>query len=337
MSLFSLARAFLGKSYVALDLSVISTRLPSQLPDEAFTATGDLNFTPAAESTSHDMNSVVTLHSITTVVGKISRLLAGRRRPSPIEVLGLHDELDAISVSHAPVRGSSSSVLLTESLSTVLLSFAYVRLHRSCLGVEGFGGANSEVWHREACLQHSRESERPLATFMNHTDEPVRQTRSFARLTRFKRGDRPRTSLLPSLPSMLRSPSLSTCWVRLLGRWTRRHADPSPTDSPYSPSTDDTRSRLSSLVSLLESTAWPSSLARVMKRGATILRHLTVEEEQRTSSVPIAGPFIGMGHSWSGSSSSSSFDTALVDTPPSFLLPGQLSVRPSSSVREAFS
>ena len=159
-----LARTLLGKSYAPLDGTSISTRLPSHLPDEAFTANGDFEsaFTPQPNTST--MTSVVALHSISLVLCKMSKLFASTRPPSSAEIARLHDDLQLVEVAHSLTLQRASPVLFNETLEMAgaktavqaILAYAYVRLHRSCLGnglVEG--PTTDAVWHRAICLQHS--------------------------------------------------------------------------------------------------------------------------------------------------------------------------------------
>lgn len=160
----SLARSFLGKSYAPLDCTSISTRLPSHLPDEAFTSTGDFEFAFSPQAGTSTLTSVVALHSISLVLCKMSKLFASTRRPSSAEISRLHEDLQLVEVAHSPTIQRASPVLFNETLEMAgnktavqaMLAFAYVRLHRSCL-VNGLAedSTTDAVWHRAICLQHS--------------------------------------------------------------------------------------------------------------------------------------------------------------------------------------
>lgn len=83
-----------------------------------------------------------------------------------------------------------------------------------------------------------------------------------------------------------------------------------------------TTSRLSSLLSTVESSTCPPVVARILLRGSTIVRYLSDGEERRrkpSGFVMPAGSFLGVGQS-NSPASSTSYDTAsIVDTP--FFMP----------------
>lgn len=107
------------------------------------------------------MTSVIALHSTAVVLAKITKLIAGSYRPSGTEIVRLHEELQVEEVASSPAL--QPTVLLTESLGEAsvraiqqaLLSVAFIRLHRSCLGTSLNDMASPDgVWHRAVCLQH---------------------------------------------------------------------------------------------------------------------------------------------------------------------------------------
>ncbi|ORY92479.1 hypothetical protein BCR35DRAFT_2083 [Leucosporidium creatinivorum] len=294
-SLDTLARSFLGKTYHPHDAATISCRFPAQLPDEAYSViTGDFDFTFATSSAPSTMKPVVSLHSVCLLLSKISKATAssGSGRPSSVELVALHEELEALDThssaeicSHpSPASSRASSGSFVESFSTVLKSFAEVKLARGFAGFEELpGGYGGDRW-RKMCTKHAT----LLLTAIDSA--PSRA---------------PVASLYTSLACWSSAITLS---MDMIG-------------SPFS-TPDDTLARLSSLRSASKTTRWPGSLQRVFLRGGIILQQLAEHEERKKPSGLTAplGSFFGLGHTNSPSSSNSGFDNAsMVDTP--FFLP----------------
>lgn len=146
----SLLRTFLGKTYSPLsDLSSITTRIPSSLPDESRTRSGAFDFNFDQTTSTSSLKTVAALHTIVAVHAKLNKLLAGPTRMSPARVSAMLEELEAISAGVTPT--DNEAAVISESLAAVLMSFAYVRLHRSCLA----GESGDASWHRDSLVQQS--------------------------------------------------------------------------------------------------------------------------------------------------------------------------------------
>lgn len=157
----SLIRSFLGKTYAPLDPALITARLPSHLPDEAYTSSGDFDFSFTPQSGSNGMIRIIAIHSLCIIMQKVSKVVGASLRASAAEVARLHDELQAIEVAHSPAL--QPAALMGETLADsgnrfiiqALLSLAFVRLHRSALDKSPLDSPTADgVWHRSVCLQH---------------------------------------------------------------------------------------------------------------------------------------------------------------------------------------
>ncbi|KAK4699797.1 hypothetical protein P7C70_g6460, partial [Phenoliferia sp. Uapishka_3] len=154
----SLARTFLGKTYSPLlEPCATSTRLPSHLPDEAFTSSGDFDFSFNPSSGSRSMALVNTIHSLTLLHHKISHLVLSS--PSSDQIMRHHEELQVIDVEHhssyLPEKNTSEDFSPRSTMSSIvraLLSLAFVRLHRS--PTSQTTSTSDLAWHRALCRQH---------------------------------------------------------------------------------------------------------------------------------------------------------------------------------------
>ncbi|KAI5479839.1 hypothetical protein MNV49_002651 [Pseudohyphozyma bogoriensis] len=287
----TLARTFLGKTYAPLDVSTISTRLPSQLPDSAFTATGDFEFSFSPAPGPNVLLPMIALHAISTMHAKISQALGRSRRPSPAEVQALHRELEGLESAHASTLqpsglfGESPEEPSLKLMARALLSLAHVRLSRSCYGV-GTQESEQTAWHRAVCAAHCNS----LLGAFDHMH-------GCSLATQF-------------VVAVAVSQAAITLAVDLF-------------NSAGSQETMEMRTRLTALAVSFETVSWPSDLTRVFSRAGIILRHVVVRIDQlKPSGVAVpAAPYFGGGHSRSASGSSSSFDASFVDTPPNFFLP----------------
>lgn len=105
----SLNRAFTGRSHFPVDLDAITTRFPGiSGSDEIFTG----------------MSRASLVHAITRALLRVSRAVKSGRRPEEQEILALYSELTTLEEIVGPANDPTLAGLL---------SFAFLRLHRSRL------------------------------------------------------------------------------------------------------------------------------------------------------------------------------------------------------------
>lgn len=112
------------------------------------------------------MKAVIALHSVCLLLSKISKATTSSRRPSSIESLALHEELEALDTSssaeyhlHPSLPASrESSELFVDSFPSVLKSFAQVKLARGIAGAEQLPEEQGREWWKEVCTRHASES-----------------------------------------------------------------------------------------------------------------------------------------------------------------------------------
>ncbi|KAL8292601.1 hypothetical protein RQP46_001213 [Phenoliferia psychrophenolica] len=295
VSIDSLSRSLLGKTYAPLDPSSITTRFPSHLPDEAFSPSGDFDFSFAPHSGSNGMVTVIAIHSVSVIMHKISKAVGARHRPRHSAVRGLHDELQALEVanSHAlhptVIQSESLTDTSNRALFQALLSLAFVRLHRAALAKSPHDSPSPTAdssWHRSICLQHCNK--------LLNSFEGSAGTNSIAQL----------------LISLATASAAITLAIDLL-------------ESPYENTSEETRSSLSILISVFEGPNWPSSSARVLRRAAVIVRHLSVQSEQprpNTGNSGGAPSFSASGHDHARSVSDSPSERSYANLPHSAFL-----------------
>lgn len=323
----------MGKTYSPIDLSLISTRLPSHLPDEAYLPTGDFSFSFTPASTSNYTGIVGVTHSICVVIARTGKLLNGRSGASEDELAGLHEELQIIEAGMPGVDFQSVEEGVGEGsiMARVLLSYAYVRLHRSCLGSSVLEDTSQEnLWHREVCLEHCSKfkhvfcqtyclsSDLSLFCDLFLTDTLMISYDSLPTL---------QNHAFHFFSSLFVGSAAITLAIDLL-------------DSPFHPSMDPTRMQLSQLISNLEPKGWNHKLDL---REAIILRHLigidtggtdvNVYGASETASImsggssyhgPSQAAFFGHSRSDSGSSGDWGLDIGMLGSPDGYLMPPQL-------------
>lgn len=217
-------------------------------------------------------------------------------------------------------------------MSRILLSYAFLRLHRSCLGSSMLKDTSEEaVWHRDVCLEHCSKI---IIHFLKISFQSYFRSdvifASFLSDILMNTGDTLQVlqnHTFHFFSSLFIGSAAITLAIDLL-------------DSPFHPSMDPTRIQLSQLISNLEQKGWENKLDC---RLATILRHLINGEStgadvnflgaSETASITSGGssyhgppqaPFLSHSRNNSGSSGDWGLDIGMLGSPDGYLMPPQL-------------